>query len=76
MSSEAFRLTAWFGPHAPGREAGVPGEDAIDRGAIDVDQGGSAIPYRDEDPHVRKEFNEEIDRAGVVSRMEDSFYKK
>ncbi len=54
----------------------MPGEHAIHRGAIYVDQGGSAIPYRDEDPHVRKEFNEEIDRAGVVSRMEDSFYKK
>ena len=75
-SSEAFRLTAWFGPHAPGREAGVPGEEDIDRGAIDVDQGGSAIPYRDEDPFIRKEFGEELERAGVASRMEESFYKK
>ena len=75
-SSEAFRLTAWFGPHAPGREAGVPGEEEIDRGAIDVDQGGSAIPYRDEDPFIRKEFGEELERAGVASRMEESFYKK
>ena len=74
-SSEDFRLTAWFGPHAPGREAGLPGEDAIDRGAIDINEGGSAIPYRDEDPFIRKEYEEELAKEGVPSRMEEWMFQ-
>ena len=45
VSKEPFRLTAWFGPNAPGREPGPAGEKLIDYNAIDVDQGGTAIPY-------------------------------
>ncbi|MEX2599333.1 MAG: cupin domain-containing protein, partial [Dehalococcoidia bacterium] len=57
-SAQGLRLTAWFGPHAPGRDPGVPGEEDIDRGALNLEEGGSAIPYKDEDPHIRKEFQE------------------
>ena len=74
-SSEDFRLTAWFGPHAPGREAGLPGEDAIDRGAIDLSEGGSAIPYREEDPYIRKEYEEALAKEGVPSRMEEWMFQ-
>lgn len=74
ISTTDFRLTAWFGPHAPGREPGVPGEEDTDRGAIDVTEGGSAIPYHLEDPYLRKEFEEALRADGVKSRMDPAFY--
>ena len=75
-SAMGLRLTAWFGPHAPGREPGVPGEEDIDRGAIELQEGGSAIPYWDEDPYLREEFRSELQAEGVDSRMEDRFYER
>jgi hypothetical protein len=75
ISTSDFRLTAWFGPHAPGREPGVPGEEDIDKGAIDVTEGGSAIPYHLEDPYLRKEFDETLRTLGVTSRMDPAFYE-
>lgn len=75
-SKEPLRLSAWFGPNAPGRERGRPGEKAIDYGAIDLKDGGTAIPYYDEDPYLRKEYEETLKQDGVVSRMEDSLYHK
>ena len=75
-SKEPFRLTAWFGPNAPGRERGRPGEKAIDYGAIHIADGGTAIPYYDEDPFLRQEFGETLRNEGVVLRMEPSLYQK
>ncbi len=74
-SKQPLRLSAWFGPNAPGRERGRPGEKAIDYGAIDIQDGGTAVPYREEDPHLRREFEETLQREGVSSRMEDSLYR-
>lgn len=74
VDAQEFRLTAWFGPHAPGREAGVPGEEDIDRGAIDVDDGGAAIPYHQEDPYLRKEFEQRLKELGRETRMDEEFY--
>lgn len=76
VSKKPLRLTAWFGPNAPGRERGRPGEQAIDYGAIDLKDGGTAVPYYDEDPFLRKEFEETLKQEGVVSRMEESLYRK
>jgi quercetin dioxygenase-like cupin family protein len=75
-SKEPLRLSAWFGPNAPGRERGRPGEQAIDYGAIDLKDGGTAIPYYDEDPYLRKEYQETLGKEGIASRMEDSLYRK
>ncbi len=75
-SAQGLRLTAWFGPHAPGREAGVPGEADSDRGALELHEGGSAIPYWDEDPYIRNEFDAELRKEGVGSRMEERFYQR
>jgi mannose-6-phosphate isomerase-like protein (cupin superfamily) len=74
-SAKGLRLTAWFGPHAPGREPGRPGEEDMDRNAMDVEEGGNTIPYRDEDPYIRAEFDEELRKEGVDSRMEARFYQ-
>jgi mannose-6-phosphate isomerase-like protein (cupin superfamily) len=76
ISKEPLRLSAWFGPNAPGRERGRPGEKHIDYGAIDIHEGGTAIPYYDEDPFLRKEYEETLKQEGVTSRMDDSLYKK
>jgi hypothetical protein len=74
VSKEAFRLTAWFGPHAPGREPGPPGEQHTDYGAIDLDEGGTAIPYSMEDPFIRAEYAETLKRANVENRMDTGWY--
>ncbi len=74
-SHDPFRLMAWFGPNAPGREAGRPGEKAIDYGAIEIKDGGTAIAYRDEDPYIRNEYEETLKKEGVESRMVDSIFK-
>ena len=64
-SKEPLRLTAWFGPNAPGRDRGKPGEKGIDYGAIDMKDGGTAVPYNEEDPYLRKEFEETLASVGA-----------
>ena len=47
----------------------------IDYGAIDMKDGGTAIPYNEEDPFLRKEFEETLANVGAKSRMEPELYK-
>ena len=76
ISKEPLRITAWFGPNnARGRKPGRPGEKEKDMGAIDIRDGGSAIPYDEEDPLIRKEYEETL-AVGAKSRMEDWLYEK
>jgi mannose-6-phosphate isomerase-like protein (cupin superfamily) len=76
VSKEPFRLMAWFGPHNPGRDPGAPGEKHTDYTAIDVNEGGTAIPYWMEDPYVRREYGETLKRNGVELRMKPEWYVK
>ncbi|MDR6635250.1 quercetin dioxygenase-like cupin family protein [Phyllobacterium sp. 1468] len=76
VSKEPFRLMAWFGPHNPGRDPGAPGEKHTDYTAIDVNEGGTAIPYWMEDPYIRKEYEEKLNRNGVEIRMKPEWYVK
>jgi mannose-6-phosphate isomerase-like protein (cupin superfamily) len=75
-SKEPLRLTAWFGPHNPGREPGPPGEKHIDYTAMDLTEGGSAIPYWMEDPYLRQEYEAKLRQEGVEIRMKPEFYDK
>ena len=76
ISSEPLRLTAWYGSNAAvGQQPGLPGEKLIDFGAIDIDEGGTAIPYSMEDPHIRQEFEEELRSNGAHSRMDPHWYE-
>jgi hypothetical protein len=75
-SKDPLRLTAWFGPHNPGREPGPPGEKHTDYTAMDIPEGGSAIPYWMEDPFISAEYEAKLKAEGVPSRMEREFYKK
>ncbi len=76
ISAEPLRLTAWFGPNnARGRKPSVPGIKNSDMGAIDIRDGGSAIPYDEEDPYIRKEFEETLRKNGATSRMDPEIYE-
>ena len=76
ISKEPLRMTAWFGPNnARGRKPGRPGEQEKDLGAIDIRDGGNAVPYDEEDPHIREEYEATLAREGAQSRMEDWLYE-
>ena len=76
VSKEPFRLTAWFGPHSPGRDPGPPGAPHIDYTAMDIPEGGTAIPYWMEDPFIRKEYEAKLKEEGVACRMDPKLYQK
>ncbi len=76
VSKDDFRLTAWFGPHNPGRDPGAPGEKHTDYTAIDVNEGGTAIPYWMEDPYIRQEYEALLKKNGVEVRMKPEWYEK
>lgn len=76
VSSDDFRLTAWFGPHNPGRDPGPPGQKHSDYTARDLHEGGTAIPYWMEDPHLRKEYEAELKASGVESRMKPELFEQ
>ena len=76
VSSDPFRLTAWFGPHNPGRDPGAPGAKHTDYTAIDVNEGGTAIPYWMEDPYIRTEYEATLKANGVESRMKAEWFDK
>ena len=76
VSKEPLRLSAWFGVNNHSqRKPGRPGEKVLDFGAIDLKKGGTAIPYHEEDPYIRNEFDEALKKEGVPSRMDDKFYE-
>ena len=73
---EGLRVTAWHGPNNQrARKPGRPGEKIMDYGAIDLKKGGSAIPYHEEDPAIRKEFAEALKAEGVTGRMDPKWYE-
>jgi hypothetical protein len=76
VSKDDFRLSAWFGPHNPGRDPGAPGQKHTDYTAIDVNQGGTAIPYWMEDPFIRAEYEQTLKDNGVTCRMDPKWYEK
>jgi hypothetical protein len=70
-------LAAWHGPNNhPALKAGRPGERMKDIWAIDLDKGGNAIPYHQEDPAIRRLFEQSLAGEGAVSRMESSLYER
>ncbi len=53
-----------------------PGEKQTDYTAMDLTEGGTAIPYWMEDPFIREEFEATIAASGGRSRMEPSRYAR
>ena len=76
VSKDPLRLSAWFGANNQrARKPGVPGEAIMDYGAIDLKKGGSAIPYHEEDPYLRGEFEATLAKEGARTRMEPELYE-
>ena len=76
ISRDPLRVSAWHGPNNQrSRKAGLPGEQVMDYGAIDLKKGGSAIPYSEEDPFLRQEFERRLAQEGLTSRMNPEFYE-
>jgi mannose-6-phosphate isomerase-like protein (cupin superfamily) len=73
---DPLRLTAWFGPHNPGRDPGAPGAKHTDYTAMDVTEGGTSIPYWMEDPHLRQEYESKLASHGIATRMDPAWYVK
>ena len=48
----------------------------MDYGAIDLNKGGSAIPYHEEDPASARNSRQTLEREGVASRMNPEFYER
>ncbi len=76
VGKEPFRFIAWFGPYNPGRDPGPSGEKHIDYTAIDVNEGGTAIPYWMEDPFIRGEYEATLRKNGVENRMDPAWYEQ
>ena len=80
VSKEPLRLTAWCGPNTSfgGHSVwgGRPGVVQRDTSSNDIRDGGKAIPYDEEDPLIRKEYEEALRNVGAESRMEDWLYTK
>jgi hypothetical protein len=76
VHKEPFRLSAWFGPHNPGREPGAPGAKHTDYTARELHEGGTAIAYWQEDPYLRQEYAETLKANGVLNRMEPKWFEK
>ena len=75
VGPEPLRLIGWYGPNNHRKDkAGVPGEKDTDEGAIDVTEGGTAIPYFLEDPFLRKEYEDTLAKDGLKSQMEEELY--
>jgi quercetin dioxygenase-like cupin family protein len=74
VSREPLRLLAWFGPSDEHRRGGRPGEQARDESSIGIKEGGIAIEYRDEDPHIKAEYERRLALIGMTSRMTAEVY--
>ena len=73
-SAAPLRHALWSGTSAPGRDPGPPGEEITDPTALDLPDGGTAIPYWMEDPAHRTRHSEAMQAAGLPNRMRDEDY--
>ena len=71
-SKEPLRVLAFLGGY-PRRVKGVPGVDWWGFN-LDIKQGGHTIEYRDEDPHIRKMFQEQLVKEVAAFNMPDDVY--
>jgi quercetin dioxygenase-like cupin family protein len=74
-SAAPLRHVLLSGTAAPGREPGPPGEEVTDATAIDLPDGGNAIPYWLEDPVHRVRHTADMLAHGIVNRMRDDDYR-
>jgi len=73
-SSEPLRVLAFLGGF-PRRTAGAPGKEVFALN-LDIKEGGNTIEYEDEDPHIRKIFQEALHKAGATFEMPEAVYQR
>lgn len=73
VSQEPLRVMAFLGGF-PRRTEGAPGDKIVFMNE-DIKQGGTTIPYPEEDPKVRSIYQEEMAKAGAQSNMPEEIYK-
>ena len=81
IGKEPFRVFNYTGP-MPGNPAASGGgnfaafaeEGELVRQHADITEGGNAIPYHLEDPHVREYFEQRLKEEGAVSTMPPEVY--
>ena len=74
---DGLRLLVFDGPYGPGfRNGGAPGEAQMDGGAIDTREGGRAISYVDEDPHIRRTYEAALAVEGMSTGMPAWVYEQ
>lgn len=81
MWHQHFNTGATGARYLPPRLGGIKyslGESFGDITKVDKDvkAGGNQIEYFDEDPNIRKMFEEELAKSGTYSRMNPDFYKR
>lgn len=81
MFHQHFNTGATGARYLPPRLGGIKyslGESFGDITKVDKDvkAGGNQIEYYDEDPNIRKMFEEELAKSGTTTRMNPDFYKK
>jgi len=81
MFHQHFNTGATPARYLPPRLGGIKyslGEQFGDITKVDKDvkSGGNQIEYHDEDPNIRKMFEEELAKSGTTTRMNPDFYKK
>ena len=75
-SKEPLRLTAWFGPHNPGREPGPPGEPTPTTPAWTSPRAAPPSPIGWRTPSSPRNTARLLAREGVANRMEPQFYDR
>jgi hypothetical protein len=81
--AEPFRVFNYTGP-MPGNPAaggGGGGGDSTQEGDLssqhaDITEGGNAVPYYMEDPHIRKYFEQRLAEEGATTTMPPEVYTK
>ncbi len=71
-SKEPLRLIAFLWGY-PQRVSGAPGDEVIGHN-LDIREGGATIEYRDEDPYIRKMYEEELQKEGAEPTMPEAVY--
>jgi quercetin dioxygenase-like cupin family protein len=71
ISKEPLRVMAFLGGY-PRNLVGAPGDQTSFN--LDQKKGGNSIEYRDEDPQIRKDYREALEKNGGEFQMPETVY--
>ena len=75
VAQDPLRVLAFLGTGLPrGAHQSAPGEETVSQNE-DVSRGGGSIDYSDEDPYIRKMYEDELGKHGVRFDMAEELYR-